>query len=844
MKKALTRYLKNTLLILLAGACVSCNLNSPPSEDTPPADTEESAAGTLTEADTTQEEESTEPLPAPVEIPFIPGIGKVADGIKRDGPADVDWVGKWIWDDENTSDHNWVCMRKTVTLDTVPDIAVTRIAIDSRYWLWVNGEMVVYEGQVKRGPTENDTYFDTVNIAPYLREGENTIAILGWYFGNDSDYYSYKSSGAGGMLFQAELGDQTLISDSSWKVHKHTGYQISTQETDPGSQPNYRLPEENIFYNARKAEDLEGWYLPEYDDSQWERATEYGVAGDQPWNQLWQRSIPLLAWSDILPYENPTSYAKYTDTATKRDVRLVMRCPYNMQIQPYLKVEAKAGCTIQILSDGTETVRTTYVTTNGVQEFEGFGWMSCQKVTYVFSAGIKILELGYRQTGYDTDFRGSFTCDDEAFDQLWQESLYTLYITMRDNYMDCPDRERAQWWGDVTNESLMTFYSLDPDAYLLYRKGVDTLIQWRGHNGTGERVLPTVVPINQGHFELPMQQLAGVVGFWTYYTYTGDTEFLKQVYEPAFRYLMTWQIAGNGLVRHNPGSWDWADWGDNCDVTVMENAWYYWACACVMDMGRVLNDHTYDSQIEERMSGIKAASVKLWNPSIKAYHSHTSKGYADERANALMVLSGLADEAYYEDILKVLVEVREASPYMEKYVLDTMFLLGAEEEALDRIKARYAKMLNDEWTTLWEYFPAGGTHNHAWSGGPMIAMSRYVAGIAPDEAGYKTYHVIPQLGYLNRVNCTVPSIKGDIVLALERGQGKVTMTLTSPEDTVARVGIPVGAYATVTCGGVTVYENGAGTGAVAGVEFLSADGEYIYFALQPGTWALEASDPN
>ena len=135
---------------------------------------------------------------------------------------------------------------------------------------------------------------------------------------------------------------------------------------------------------------------------------------------------------------------------------------------------------------------------------------------YEIPAGVKVLELGYRQTGYDTDFSGSFTCDDEAFNQLWMESLYTLYITMRDNYMDCPDRERAQWWGDVTNESLMTFYSLDPDSYLLYRKGVDTLIGWRGHNGK-ENVLPTVVPINQGHFELPMQQLAGLVGFWTYY---------------------------------------------------------------------------------------------------------------------------------------------------------------------------------------------------------------------------------------------------------------------------------------------------------------------------------------
>lgn len=28
--------------------------------------------------------------------------------------------------------------------------------------------------------------------------------------------------------------------------------------------------------------------------------------------------------------------------------------------------------------------------------------------------------------------------------------------------MDCPDRERAQWWGDEVNELGEAFYVLDP----------------------------------------------------------------------------------------------------------------------------------------------------------------------------------------------------------------------------------------------------------------------------------------------------------------------------------------------------------------------------------------------
>ena len=94
---------------------------------------------------------------------------------------------------------------------------------------------------------------------------------------------------------------------------------------------------------------------------------------------------------------------------------------------------------------------------------------------------------------------------------LWQKSLRTLYVTMRDNFMDCPDRERAQWWGDVTSEMIMTMYSLDSNSYLLYQKGVEAMLSHVDET----KVLQTVVPINGDYFELPVQQLAGIVGFLT-----------------------------------------------------------------------------------------------------------------------------------------------------------------------------------------------------------------------------------------------------------------------------------------------------------------------------------------
>ncbi len=774
----------------------------------------------------------------------IDGIGTAASEIKRDGPTDVDWTAKWIWNGDNKSMHNWLCMRKDVNLTSVPEKAEALISIDSRYWLWINGEMVVYEGGVKRGPNVEDSYYDTIDIAKYLKTGDNTIAVLGWYFGNDSDYYSYNSSGRAGFVFQADLGETRVVSDNTWKVHKEDGYLLSTPSSDPGSQPNYRLPEENIFYDGRLGEALEGWYLPSYDVSDWDNAVEHGVVGDEPWYDLWQRSIPMTKWSDILDYENPEAYAAYTTTPTPSAVNIGMRCRTNQQMQPYMEIEAPAGLKIEMHSDGAETVRSSYITKEGRQTFESFGWISTQTMTYKFPAGVKIIKLGYRDTGYNTEIKGSFSSDDAFFNQLWQESVDTLLITMRDTYMDCPDRERAQWWGDATNESHMTFYSLDPDSYLLYRKGVDTLINWRGQTGgMDDRVLATVVPINQGHFELPFQQLAGVVGFWTYYLYTGERDFLEQTYEPAVTYLTCWDMGNNGLVQHRPGSWDWQDWGSNFDVVVMENAWYYWACQRVLMMADELGIEKDNGFLISRMESIKAAYPSLWDFEKNAYYNSTGDGKADDRGNALAVLSGLADEGQYPAILANLTSKFNASPYMEKYVLDAMYAMDAQDEALDRMKHQYKTMMNDQWDTLWELFPAGGTHNHAWSGGPLINLSGNVAGVAPDTAGYDTYHVIPQLGYLNDVDCTVPTVKGDVVVSIDRADASYAMSLTSPANTVARVAVPrfEGQNTVVTVGDVVVFQDGKAAETVSGVEYLSNDAQYIYFNVQPGTWSFGAS---
>ena len=720
----------------------------------------------------------------------------------------TDWKAKWIWDKENLTEKNvWMCFRKNVNIDKVPEELTACISADSKYWLYINGETVVFEGSVKRGPDKNSGYYDSIDIAPYLQEGENTICALVWFWDNETSY-SYCSSGQGGFLFEAIGESISIISDKSWKVKRNSAYVDS-----PYYPPNYRLPEYSIYFDARKS--IGDWMNEDYDVSSWENATEYAVGGDGVYGKLYPRGIPFLKDYGLKDYENSKDYENYTVKKFFGE-KITLDIPYNAQITPYLKIIAPEGKKIRITTENTliGAVSTTYKTIEGEQEFEALGWFNGEHITYKIPKGVTVVSLMYRETGYDSSFCGDFKCDDEFLNSLWQKSLRTLYVTMRDNFMDCPDRERAQWWGDVTSEMIMTMYSMDSNSYLLYQKGVEAMLS----HIDDTKVLQTVVPISGDYFELPVQQLAGIVGFWTYYEYTGDKAFVEKFYDASLDYLKLWEIGENNLVIHREGSWDWPDWGKKADMTAIENAWVYYALSATEKMADFLEKDEDILFISDRKETILKGYKALWTE--EGFKSDDVKK-PDDRANALAVLSGLAEKEQYDTITDVLTTTKNSSPYMEYYVLEALCKMGKYEVAKDRIKDRYEGMMSEDYSTLWEFWDSWrGTKNHAWSGGPLVIMSKHFAGVTPLEAGYEKVKIEPQYTLSNSMNCTVPSVKGLITLNYEKVSGNYMINLTVPQGIKAVLYVPIDAV--VNINSEVYYQNGeyVNGGMVGNVEIV------------------------
>ena len=701
-------------------------------------------------------------------------------------------TAKWIAvDDKNANNPNtWTAFRKDVTLASVPKSLVARISVDSKYWLWINGELVVFEGGLKRGPTPQDTYCDEVEIAPYLKQGENKIAILHCYFGKSG--FSHLSSGKSGLFFEAKGNGVSIVSDASWKSIIHPAY--SSAITPP---PNMRLSEGNIKFDANK--DIPNWQTSDA-KSFGVKSLELGVEGSAPWNKLVVRPMPQWKLYDIKDAKMKRTKGAVYNSMMGRNApadydAIIARVPYNMQMTPIITIDDPIGNSlIDIQTDHTFggtaiNIRAEYITKKGEQTYESLGWMNGQNIILYVPKYVKVKSIKYRESGYNTEMSGTFDCDSEFYMMYWKKAVRTLYVNMRDNFFDCPDRERAQWWGDAVQLISEAFYTMDPKSHGIMKKAIRELVSWQLPNG----VLHSPIPGNhQG--ELPGQMCASVsYGFWNYYMNTGDIETIKFAYPAVKKYLSIWAFDADGLPIVARKGWHWGDWGQQHDKRLIFSAWYSIALQRTADMADLLGYSEDAKQYREKVAQIKENFNKFWNG--KAYRHSSHKGWTDDRVQALAVLANIADESKYDAIFRTFLRYNNSSTYMEKYVMEALIKMGKYDYALNRTQLRFDNMTVDKkYSTLWESWQVGGdgggTVNHAWSGGALTNIAQFYCGLYPLEAGWKTYRIAPNPSLFERASISVPTIAGEVKSAFEIKDGKYTMNITVPQGATAILYIP------------------------------------------------------
>ena len=654
-----------------------------------------------------------------------------------------------------------------------------QIAVDSRYWLWVNGELVVREGGLKRGPNPEDTYVDEVELRPFLKRGRNSLAILTCYFGKHG--FSHKSSGRPGLYFSASIGPRRIQSDRTWRGIPHPAFSGTR-----GPHPNQRLSESNVRFDGRL--EPKGWRDVDFDDSDWPRAKPVGAPPIAPWNRLVPRPIPQWRHGALTRYENAR------DLAGDGPRELAAELPQNLMVYPALSVRAEPGKLIGLRpreygEGASRTLRAEYVTRGGEQLFECPIAFNGSAIEYSIPSGVEVEDLFYRPTGYATDFVGQFQSDDELLDGLWAKAATTLALNMRDSIQD-PDRERAQWWGDAVIALGQILAVCDSNSHALIEKAIRNLVDWQKGSG----VLYAPVPAGSWEGELPLQMLAALsrFGIYRYYEYTGDAETLAHAWPAVRRYLELFELNEDGLVSHRPGDWAWGDWGTGVDYTLLENLWFALALEGAGRIAAVCADARAGEYTARAGQLARRIDEAFWTP--QGYRSKDA-AQPDERANALAVLAGTAQRGRWPVLVELFARGTEASPYMEAYVLEALFAMDEAEGALERMRRRYRPMVESELSTLWETWepaaPLDGL-NHAWAGGPLTLLAREVGGVRVLAPGASRFEVAPAPADLRRFHLRTPLLAGmvDVRYRSIRGTRSEVLEVDVPPDASAQLALP------------------------------------------------------
>lgn len=208
----------------------------------------------------------------------------------------TDWI--WLPNWTPRTVPTLALFRKQITLDATPAALPIRISADTRYKLYVNGIFVSY-GPAKGDHT--DWYYDEVDIAPALKNGENAIAVEVLAFPEGVWNHSLFHSATPGLYITENVNapENSLppyhsspeeITAAVLGGNTHSGYGIGTRQgwkcrMDEGYEVRPEMPVFAPLCILEKWKALpqnHNWKSHNYCDDGWSDAANYDALSIQP----------------------------------------------------------------------------------------------------------------------------------------------------------------------------------------------------------------------------------------------------------------------------------------------------------------------------------------------------------------------------------------------------------------------------------------------------------------------------------------------------------------------------------------------------------------------------------
>lgn len=433
-------------------------------------------------------------------------------------------------------------------------------------------------------------------------------------------------------------------------------------------------------------------------------------------------------------------------------------------------------------------------------------------VYVVADAGISVGQVAMEYEYAPVDYRGSFRCNDEELNRIWQVGAYTMHLTTREFFIDGIKRDRWVWSGDAIQSYLMNYY-LFFDNPTVRR----TIYLLRGKD-----------PVTSHTNTIMDYTFFWFLSVYDYYLYTGDSHFVSQLY-PRMQTMMDYVLGrtnANGMVEGMTGDWVFVDWADGYLDKHGELAFeqvLFCKSLETMALCAKLAGCQEDAKKYDRLASSLRAKLlpAFWNEEKQALVHNRLNGKQSESvtryANMFSVFFGYLDadkqQAIKHSVLLNDSILKITTPYMRFYELEALCAMGMQKEVMKEMKDYWGGMLREGATSFWEkYNPAeSGTQHlamygrpygkslcHAWGASPIYLLSKYYLGVRPTKPGYEEYTITPCLGGLKWMEGTVPTPFGDVYIYMDKNKvrikspgGKALLRLPSKKGTKT-VEVPAG----------------------------------------------------
>ncbi len=386
----------------------------------------------------------------------------------------------------------------------------------------------------------------------------------------------------------------------------------------------------------------------------------------------------------------------------------------------------------------------------------------------------------------NTPYIGSFRCNDERLNEIWNVGAYTVHLNMQEYIWDGVKRDRLIWLGDMHPETstICAVFGDDPSYYASMDLACQ---QW---------------PLPGWLNGMSAYSMWYLIIQHDWYMHNGRRDFLIKHadYIKGLVDLIDTKVAADGTETLSESRF--LDWPSSPNAEGVESGYralLVWAMRDAATLCRILGD-------EERAKMSEDIIARL-NRKVLPHNNL-------KQAAALMAIAGtLAPEQACSDCISI-DGPKGFSTFYGYYMLQAMAMAGQYAEAMDIISRYWGGMLDLGATTFWEDFDLEWTRNagridefvpegkqdihgdfgaycypgfrhsfcHGWASGPTAWLSEHVLGVTPLEPGCRKVRIKPHLGNLQWVEGTYPTPYGAIKIRHERqSNGQVKSIIKAPK---------------------------------------------------------------